>query len=137
VEIEPLIRRLSVAHLSLLPCGPSVPNPAELIGSERMKELLELLAERYDHILIDSPPLVQATDPVVLATLVDGVVLVANGARSTRDDVQRARQELANVGARLLGVVLNNIDLKRAAYAARARSRKRKGPSVSDLVTQS
>lgn len=116
VDIEPLIQKLWVPNLSVLPCGPIPPNPAELISSERMRELLKQLAGRYDHILIDSPPLINVTDPVILSTMVDGVIMVVHAGRSTRDIVRRARQELSSVGAKIFGVVLNNLDVKREGY---------------------
>ena len=116
VTLEHVIHKLPIANLSLLPCGPIPPNPAELIISERMKEMLKELAERYDHIIIDSPPLINVTDPVILSTMVDGVILVVHGGKSTRDIVRRARQELATVGARVFGVVLNNVDLRHEGY---------------------
>lgn len=114
--IEPLIQRLPIPNLSVIPCGPIPPNPAELISSDRMKDLIRMLTERYDHIVIDSPPLINVTDPVILSTMVDGVMLVVHGAKSTRYMVQRARQDLLNVGAKILGVVLNNIDLRNEGY---------------------
>ncbi len=116
VEIDPLIHKLWVPNLSVLPCGPIPPNPAELISSERMKELLRELWVKYDHILIDSPPLINVTDPVILSTMVDGVILVVQAGRSTREVVRRARQELGSVGAKIFGVVLNNLDVKREGY---------------------
>lgn len=116
VPIEDLIQKLPIPNLWLLPCGPIPPNPAELISSDRMKGLLKLLAERFDHVLIDSPPLIHVTDPVILSTMVDGVMLVVHGGKSTRDVVRRAKQELTNVGAKIFGVVLNNVDLKREGY---------------------
>lgn len=116
VTLDEVIQKLPIANLSLLPCGPIPPNPAELIISDRMKDMLRELAERYDHILVDSPPLINVTDPVILSTMVDGVILVVHGGKSTRDIVRRARQELTNVGAKIFGVVLNNVDLKREGY---------------------
>jgi capsular exopolysaccharide synthesis family protein len=116
VKLDDVIQKLPIANLSLLPCGPIPPNPAELIISDRMKEMLVELAQRYDHILIDSPPLINVTDPVILSTMVDGVILVVHGGKSTRDIVRRARQELTNVGAKIFGVVLNNVDLRREGY---------------------
>jgi polysaccharide biosynthesis transport protein len=116
VEIDELIQTLPIANLSLLPCGPIPPNPAELISSDKMKDMLEALSARYDHILIDSPPLINVTDPVILSTMVDGVILVVHGGKSTRDVVRRARQELSAVGAKIFGVVLNNVDLRREGY---------------------
>ncbi|MEP7273224.1 MAG: polysaccharide biosynthesis tyrosine autokinase, partial [Acidobacteriota bacterium] len=116
VELESLVQELSVPNLSLLPCGPLPPNPAELISSARMKELLRQAMERYDHVLIDSPPLINVSDPLILSTLVDGVILVVQGGRSSRAIVRRARIELTNVGAKIFGVVLNNVDWKREGY---------------------
>ncbi|MFN0084174.1 MAG: GumC family protein [Blastocatellia bacterium] len=116
VDIDSLIQKIWVPNLSILPCGPIPPNPAELISSERMKDLLRQLTETYDHILIDSPPLTNVTDPVILSTMVDGVILVVQAGRSTRDLVRRARTELASVGAKIFGVVLNNLDVKREGY---------------------
>ena len=118
VEIDSLIHKLWVPNLSVLPCGPIPPNPAELISSERMKDILKLLSEKYDHILIDSPPLINVTDPVILSTMVDGVILVVQAGRSTRDVVRRARHELSSVGAKIFGVVLNNLDIKREGYGS-------------------
>ncbi len=118
VDIDPLIHKLWVPNLSVLPCGPIPPNPAELISSERMKEVLSILSEKYDHILIDSPPLTNVTDPVILSTMVDGVILVVQAGRSTREIVRRARHELSSVGAKIFGVVLNNLDIKREGYGS-------------------
>jgi len=87
-----------------------------LISSERMKDALRALSGKFDHILIDSPPLINVTDPVILSTLVDGVILVVQAGCSTRDVLRRARQELNSVGAKVFGVVLNNLDVKREGY---------------------
>ncbi len=114
--LENLIVRLPIPNLSVLPCGPIPPNPAELISSDRMKELLRILGQQYDHILIDSPPLISVTDPVILSTMVDGSILVVQAGKSTRELVRRARRELAGVNAKIFGVVLNNVNVKREGY---------------------
>jgi len=116
VDIDRLIQKLPVPNLSLLPCGPIPPNPAELISSPKMHNLIRQMAERYDHILIDSPPLVNVTDSVILSSMVDGVILVVQGGKSTRAITQRARHELQTVGAKIFGVVLNNVDMRREGY---------------------
>ena len=116
IELDSLIQKLKIPNLSFLACGPIPPNPAELVSSDRMKDLLQKLSERYDHILIDSPPLINVTDPVILSTMVDGVILVVHGGKSTRQIVRRARQELTTVGAKIFGVVLNKVDLRREGY---------------------
>ncbi|MGH9754238.1 MAG: GumC family protein [Blastocatellia bacterium] len=114
--LDDLIVKLPIPNLSVLPCGPIPPNPAELISSDRMKELLRTLSQQFDHILIDSPPLISVTDPVILSTMVDGSILVVQSGKSTRELVRRARRELAGVGARVFGVVLNNVNVKREGY---------------------
>jgi capsular exopolysaccharide synthesis family protein len=114
--IEELIIKLPIQNLSVLPAGPIPPNPAELISSDRMKDLLRQLSAMYDHILIDSPPLVSVTDPVILSTMVDGTILVVQSGKSTRELVRRARADLAGVGSKIFGVVLNNVDVKAEGY---------------------
>jgi capsular exopolysaccharide synthesis family protein len=114
--LENLIVKLPIPNLSVLPCGPIPPNPAELISSDRMKDLLRHLSQQFDHILIDSPPLISVTDPVILSTMVDGSILVVQSGKSTRELVRRARQELSGVGAKVFGVVLNNVNIKREGY---------------------
>jgi succinoglycan biosynthesis transport protein ExoP len=116
IDVDTVIRELSIQNLSIMPSGPIPPNPTELLSSDRMKELLRLLADRYDHILIDSPPLVNVSDPIILSTLVSGVIFVVQSSFSKRAIVSRARQELANVGAKIIGVVLNNVNLKGDGY---------------------
>jgi capsular exopolysaccharide synthesis family protein len=109
-ELDEVIQTVPIPNLSVLTAGRIPPNPAEMISSARMKEMLQILGERYDHIVIDSPPLLKVTDPVILSTMVDGVILVVHGGRSTREVVRRTRQELAVAGARIFGVVLNNVE---------------------------
>jgi capsular exopolysaccharide synthesis family protein len=116
VAIDELIHKLPIKNLSFVPCGPIPPNPAELISSERMKNLLAEMTQRYDHVLVDSPPLMNVTDPVILSRMVEGVMLVVHGGKSSRDLVRRSRQELLGVGAKIFGVVLNNVDLRNEGY---------------------
>ncbi|HEY8459665.1 MAG TPA: polysaccharide biosynthesis tyrosine autokinase, partial [Blastocatellia bacterium] len=115
-EVDKLIQNTNNPGLSLLPSGPIPSNPATLISSPKMKRLLEQLSNQYDYILIDSPPLGYVTDAVILSTMVDGVVLVARGGKSKREDVHRAKYDLLNVGARILGVVLNRANPKDCGY---------------------
>jgi polysaccharide biosynthesis transport protein len=115
-DIDAVIQRLSIPGLSLLPCGPIPVNPAELISSPRLKEMLSTLATRYDHLLIDSPPLMYVTDPLILANQVEGVVLIVQGGQTARDVVRQSCQMLSQVGAKILGVVLNKIDLRDQMY---------------------
>lgn len=103
-------------NLKILTSGPVPPNPAELIGSEEMRRLLSLLSERFAHIIIDSPPAISFTDASILSTMVDGVMLVVHGGRSSRAVVRRAKQQLLDVGAHIFGVVLNNVRLEQQDY---------------------
>ena len=103
-------------NLKLLTSGPIPPNPAELLGSEEMRKLLSTLSERFTHIIIDSPPAISFTDASILSTMVDGVVLVVHGGRSSRAVVRRAKQQLLDVGAHIFGVVLNNVDIEKQRY---------------------
>jgi capsular exopolysaccharide synthesis family protein len=103
-------------NLKVLTSGPVPPNPAELLGSEEMRRLLGLLSQRFAHIIIDSPPAISFTDASILSTMVDGVVLVVHGGRSSRAVVRRAKQQLLDVGAHIFGVVLNNVKLESQDY---------------------
>ena len=103
-------------NLKVLTSGPVPPNPAELLGSEEMRRLLGKLSERFAHIIIDSPPAISFTDASILSTMVDGVVLVVHGGRSSRAVVRRAKQQLLDVGAHIFGVVLNNVKLESQDY---------------------
>jgi capsular exopolysaccharide synthesis family protein len=103
-------------NLKFLTSGPVPPNPAELLGSDEMRRLLNLLTERFAHIIIDSPPAISFTDASILSTMVDGVVLVVHGGRSSRAVVRRAKQQLLDVGAHIFGIVLNNVKVETQDY---------------------
>jgi len=104
------------SNLKFLTSGPVPPNPAELLGSDEMRKLLTILTERFAHVVIDSPPAISFTDASILSTMVDGVVLVVHGGRSSRAVVRRAKQQLLDVGAHLFGVVLNNVKVETQDY---------------------
>ncbi|HEY6120343.1 MAG TPA: polysaccharide biosynthesis tyrosine autokinase [Pyrinomonadaceae bacterium] len=104
------------ANLKILTSGAVPPNPAELLGSDEMRRLLNLLGERFTHIIVDSPPAISFTDASILSTMVDGVVLVVHGGRSSRAVVRRAKQQLLDVGAHIFGIVLNNVKLETQDY---------------------
>lgn len=105
-----------IEGVTILPSGAIPPNPTELIGSREMGDLLEILAERYDHVIVDSAPLLPVIDSVIISRLVDGVVLVVKGASTPARAVNDAKQKIASVGSRLLGVVLNDIDIHGQDY---------------------
>jgi succinoglycan biosynthesis transport protein ExoP len=102
--------------LWVLPCGPVPPNPAELLGSDRMAELWKELSCRYEHIVIDSPPVLLVTDATILSSLADGVILVAESGKTPRAALVRTRRILDDAGARILGVVLNKLNQRHGGY---------------------
>ena len=95
--------------LDVLPAGPVPPNPSELLGSSRMVELLEHLAERYDRVILDGPPVLAVVDAVKLASFVTGVVMVLRIGATTVDELARAKQSLDQSGARVVGIVANRV----------------------------
>lgn len=96
-------------RLKVITSGPIPPNPAELLSSNEMKNLLQFLRGKYKHVIIDSPPAISFTDAAILSTLVDGVVLVAMAGKSSVHLMRRFKTRLSNLGARIYGVVLNGI----------------------------
>jgi tyrosine-protein kinase Etk/Wzc len=114
--LEQVIHDTTVPNLSIVASGRFPPNPAELLGSSRMQEILHEAKARFDVVLLDSPPLLAVTDAAVLATMVDGVVLVIRTERTKRDAVRRALGHVRSVRGRLLGVVLNDVDMRSGAY---------------------
>ena len=97
-----------VEHLDLLPCGPDVPNPSEMLNSDRFAQLLEILSDRYDRIIIDSPPIMPVADARILAAVCDITLLVLRAQKSTRKVSQQTRDGLLGVGACVLGAVVND-----------------------------
>ena len=116
LKVEDVIRLCQIPGLSVLTAGSVANNPSELFSSDKLKQMLSALSKLYDHILIDSPPLINLADPLILSTLVDGVILVVDGSKTTCDIALRAREELLSVGANIFGVVLNKFDSRRKTY---------------------
>src|SRR5947207_13217037 len=110
------IHRDEATGLNVLSSGPIPPNPAELLGSEQMRKLIAVLSIPFTHIVIDSPPVSSFTDGVLIASIVDGVLLVVHGGKSSRGVVRRSRQMLLDVGAKIVGVVLNNVSIRSHDY---------------------
>ncbi|MCX5811379.1 MAG: polysaccharide biosynthesis tyrosine autokinase [Proteobacteria bacterium] len=110
--------RPSAIHdkLSVITSGPIPPNPAELLGSKRMEETIEKYKGLYDKIIIDSPPVSSVTDALVLSRLADGIIFVVHGGKTTKEMGMRGIGQLQGVNARVLGAVLNNIDIDKSGY---------------------
>jgi len=105
---EPPLVETGLDNLWLLPSGPLPPNPAEILGSRRMEEIIAALKARADVILFDAPPAIAVTDAAVLGTKVDGVLLVIRAGKTRREHAQRAKELLERVQVRVVGAVLNN-----------------------------
>jgi succinoglycan biosynthesis transport protein ExoP len=105
-----------MTNLFLLPAGPTPPQPAELLGSPRMREYLACWRQEYDHVVIDTPPCLSVTDAVVLSVLADRVILVVRSGVTTKTALKRAGDLLAHVNAQVLGVVLNAMDMRASRY---------------------
>ncbi len=115
---ENLLKPFSnLPQLKIITSGPIPPNPAELLSSNEMKNLLQFLKGNFQHVIIDSPPAISFTDAAILSTLVDGVVLVAMANKSSIHLMRRFKQRLSNIGARIYGVVLNGVKTNSTEYA--------------------
>ena len=105
-----------VPDLSVMPSGPIPPNPADLLSSQRLVDALEELRHKYKFVVIDSPPIMLATDAAILSTWADGVLLVARSGETPKAAFARAQELLASVKCRLLGVVLNAVNTAAPDY---------------------
>jgi len=115
--LEQVIAHPSILpNLDVLPAGTPPPNPAELLASANMRDVLAQLGEQYDHIVVDTPPSLSVTDAVVLSQRADAVVLVIRSGHTTKQALRRARDILARVNAKVVGVLLNAVDLSSPDY---------------------
>jgi len=110
------ISATAVPGVMVLTGGPTPPNPAELVGSKHMKRLIKEFSEQFDIVLIDTPPVIAVTDAAILAQEVDGVILVVASGEVNKEYAQRAKLLLDKVGAKILGAVLNKVEMKTSEY---------------------
>jgi capsular exopolysaccharide synthesis family protein len=137
------IKKYQDSNIYLLTSGAIPPNPAELLGSSQMKQLLEIVGTHFNYVVIDSPPIASFTDGVLISALVDGVLLVVHGGKTSRQVVKRARQMLHEIGAKIIGVVLNKAEVRAGIdyyyhYGYNgyySRTEERKAPSESASIT--
>ena len=108
--------QIAMPNLYVLPVGPLPPNPAELLGSSKMKIVVETLAANFDYVVIDSPPVSSFADSLILSSLVEGVIIVVRSGFTPREMAQRTKAHLQSVGAKILGVVINQIKLQPHDY---------------------
>ena len=114
--LEEMIHETEQSGLYVLTGGTLPPNPAELVGSEKMDNLLQILAREYDFIILDSPPVLAVTDAIVLSARVHGVVLVGNAGATRRDKLEKSVAKLSDVNANIIGVLLNRVKARSESY---------------------
>lgn len=115
-DYQTYFKETAVPGVMVLTGGPIPPNPAELVGSKRMKRLIKEASVQFDIVLIDTPPVVAVTDAAIIAQDVDGVILVLASGEVNKEYAQRAKELLDKVGAKILGAVLNKVDMKTSEY---------------------
>ncbi|MFC2161163.1 GumC family protein [Acidobacteriota bacterium] len=115
-SFENALQETSVENLWLLPSGLHPPNPAELINSQKMKEILDEAKNKFDAVFIDAPPVLAVIDPVIIASLVDAVVFVLKEGKTSRKPLVKAVNELKKVKANIIGVVFNEVKMKKQGY---------------------
>ena len=116
-EVQEVLKPTATENLFLLPSGAVPPNPAELVGSRKMQELMSNLLQQFDCVIVDTPPVLPVSDALLITRLVEGVVLVVNGQKTPRHLVKEARSRLLYARAKILGVVLNRVDMVKGEYA--------------------
>jgi capsular exopolysaccharide synthesis family protein len=116
VKLASAIHKTPVSGLDVLPCGPIPANPSEILNSQTFADILEELVGMYDHVLLDSPPIMPVTDARILAASCDATVLALRAERSTRKGAVYARDMLHSVGSQILGVVVNDVPRKKGVY---------------------
>jgi len=115
-KLTSIIMRSDIPNLFYIPSGPIPPNPSELLGSKLFRTMVQFLGEKFDHIVLDSPPVLGFADSIILSTFVDGIILVVQGGKTPLETLQRSRDALLQVNAKILGVVINRVDIGRSDY---------------------
>jgi len=116
LELKALIKATEIPKLYLINVGPVPPNPAELLGSEKMHGLIDNLKQWFDFILFDSPPVLTVSDAMVLGPKIDGVILVVWGGKTAKDALKQAKERLDQLKVKCLGVVINNLNIQEHDY---------------------
>jgi succinoglycan biosynthesis transport protein ExoP len=116
VELKDVIKPTEIPNLFVVNAGPVPPNPAELLGSDKMARFIETMAGECDYILFDLPPMLEISDALVLGARVDGMVLVVHGDKTSREALKKAREKLDLLKVRTIGVVINNVNVTHRGY---------------------
>lgn len=117
IRIDGMLQKTSTANLDILTSGDLPPNPAELLGSEKMQTILEHFKDQASMVIIDSPPVMAVTDAAVLSSRVDGVLVVITPGKTKTAALRHTLEQLQRASARILGVVVNNVEMSRTRYA--------------------
>ena len=115
-DLESVIKSTSISNLSIVTCGNIPPNPSEMLGSVRMEEFCKIIREKFDTILFDTPPSMTVTDAVVLSNVIDEAVFVIKSGKTARETAKRATLQISKNKCKVLGVVVNFIDVSRGSY---------------------
>lgn len=116
VNFNDVINHTSIENLDVLTSGTRPPNPSELLSSAKMSQFIKNLKNEYEYIILDTPPVIMVTDAQILSQHSDGCLLVVSSGEADRDAAQRAKELLTKVNAKILGVVLNKIDVTGKGY---------------------
>ncbi|AKN31960.1 capsular biosynthesis protein [Clostridium carboxidivorans P7] len=117
IQFSEAVQNTEIPNLDIITSGTKPPNPSELVASEKMKKFIEDLKETYDYIIIDTPPVIIVTDAQLISTYVDGCILVVASSQVEKATAIKAKELLQKVNARILGVVLNKMDVKQKSYS--------------------
>lgn len=118
-KLADFVTRTDVPNFDVLTSGPMPPTPADLLGSTYMRDLIAEAVRTYDRVLLDGPPALLVSDALVLATMVDGVVLVARAVNNTKGALKRTRDQLERINARIIGAILNGVQARAGGYFRR------------------
>ena len=110
------MQRTTIDNLDIITAGPEVDNPAELLSSPRLKELLDEFRQSYEVIILDAPPVLAVTDPAIVGTVADGIVVVVHASTLRHHDAAQTRELLNNLGTPVLGMIVNGIGHADSGY---------------------
>jgi len=116
LDLLSAIKTTSVPGLAVVPAGPASPNPSGLLSSPAMQSFIETAVANYDYVIVDAPPVGAVADAIILGSQVDGAILTVRGGKTSRDHVTRTRDRLTRANVRILGVLLNNLEMQGSDY---------------------
>jgi capsular exopolysaccharide synthesis family protein len=112
ITFEEAVQMTAIKNLWIIPSGPNPPNPAELMDSDRMKELLQIVRDKFDVVLIDSPPVLAVIDPIVLGSFSDSLILIVRSGKTTKKALAKAVEEIRKASTQIIGIIYNEVKAK-------------------------